>query len=73
MPVAFSAKSPAVAHGGCCVGCRLFPVGSSHIVSPLEWNLGEFFFLNLFLLLELMKDLGSGGSLGLPLKHMSGL
>jgi hypothetical protein len=34
---------------------------------------GEFFFLNLFLLLELMKDLRSGGSLGLPLKHMSGL
>lgn len=43
------------------------------ILSPLEWNVGEFFFLNLFLLLELMKDLGSGGSLGLLLKHMSSL
>jgi hypothetical protein len=86
MPIAFSAKSLAVAHEGCCAGCwfceswgatfwslELFPIGSSHTVPPLEWNVGEFFFLNLFLLLELMKDLGSGGSLGLPLKHMSGL
>ena len=45
----------------------------SYTVSPTEWNVGEFFFLNLFLLLELVKDLGSGGSLGLPLKHISGL
>jgi hypothetical protein len=52
---------------------ELFPVGSLHTVSPLEWNVGEFFVLNLFLLLELMKDLGSGESLGLPFKHISGL
>jgi hypothetical protein len=44
----------------------------SYTVSPLEWNVGEFFFLNLFLLLDFMKDLGTGGRLGLPLKHMSG-